>query len=614
MVNDTRLNVELAKQFAWLLRPDLRSKFVGKEEPGFEEWWMIKGRQEFPGWLNSLTQEQVEKLFATSSQTMIAGVKIDVPNVVTLIEKYRPDAVKEFAKNGNLHVDMFFAWVIVKGLTEHALIQFVPRSLIRALDQPVERAKSEARPEVWEQTVPTATLLMYLLWSLMDESTQRERNIFTEQGRLAFIGWFFSVLGKLGLESLLAGRWIPWLHSSEGATALATQKNKVTNLTWLVPKDPHNQGVFLEKPFGVNLYGFAYGELGIGEDLRMAVECCETAGIPYHVVNVDAGNIRQADLHLKGKVSDGTKLPPYSINIFCLPAFDTVSRVFMQRGSQVFEGYHNIGWWPWELAVFPKAWKPYAFELVDEVWASSQFLYEMYKKSTNKPVKLVPLAVSVDRMKSYPRKHFDLPEKKYLFLFIFDFNSSVSRKNPIALVKAFKAAFKSDDNTVALVFKTMNTNINNNEWQLFLEECNKDKRIKIITKTLDRPEVLGLINTCDAYVSLHRCEGFGRTLAEAILLGKKVVATGYSGNVDYMNYPECHSVDYKLVEGPVYDYFWMTQEDNAVWADVNINSAAEIIKTLKINENNENNENKKINKFEKFQPKYISQIMLNNLI
>ena len=89
-------------------------------------------------------------------------------------------------------------------------------------------------------------------------------------------------------------------------------------------------------------------------------DACERAGIAYHVVNVDAGDARQADLHLKGKVSDGTELPPYNTNLFCLPAFDTASRVFMQKGPVVFEGYRNIGWWPWELNVFPKAWQPHA--------------------------------------------------------------------------------------------------------------------------------------------------------------------------------------------------------------------------------------------------------------
>jgi glycosyltransferase involved in cell wall biosynthesis len=571
----SRLTVDLAKQFAWLLRKDLRDTFASTDDPGFAEWWLIKGRQEFAGWADSLTTDQASTLFASAGTATIAGVQIDVPKLASLLAKYRPDAVKEFAKDGKLQNELFFAWVVVRGLAEHKLAQHAPRSLVAALDQPVPDTYSKPG----EAAVPAATLLMYLLWRLMDDKTQQARSIYTAQGRLAFLGWFFNVVDTLGIAPLVAGRWKAWVQSPEGAAALATQKTTAAKLPWLAPKPAATQSTAqADKPFGLNIYGFAYGELGIGEDLRMAVECCEAAGIAYHVVNVDAGDARQADLHLKGKVSDGTELPPYNTNLFCLPAFDTVSRVFMQKGAAVFEGYRNIGWWPWELAVFPKAWKPYAFELVDEVWASSQFLYDMYQKATDKPVKLVPLAVSVARMKPYPRKHYGLPEKKFLFLYIFDFNSSVARKNPMAAVQAFKQAFKPSDNTVGLVLKTMNTNSNNQNWKDFILECGKDKRIQIITDTIQRPEILGLINCCDAYVSLHRSEGFGRTIAEAILLNKPTVATGYSGNLDFPINTSNRTVDFKLIK--VMDYHWVTSEDDAKWADVNVLNAAD--KLLKI--------------------------------
>jgi hypothetical protein len=560
----SRLTVDLAKQFAWLLRKDLRDTFASTDDPGFAEWWLIKGRQEFAGWADALTPDQANTLFASAGNATVAGVAIDVPKVASLLAKYRPDAVKEFAKDGKLQNELFFAWVVVRGLAEHKLAQYAPRSLVAALDQPVPDTYSKPS----EAAVPAATLLMYLLWRLMDDKTQQARSIYIAQGRVAFLGWFFNVVDTLGIAPLVAGRWKAWLQSPEGAAALATQKTTAAKLPWLAAKPaPAQSRVQADKPFGLNIYGFAYGELGIGEDLRMAVECCEAAGIPYHVVNVDAGDARQADLHLKDKVSDGTEQPPYNINLFCLPAFDTVSRVFMQKGAKVFEGYRNIGWWPWELAVFPKAWKPYAFELVDEVWASSTFLEDMYKRATDKPVKLVPLAVSVARMKPYPRKHYGLPEKKFLFLYIFDFNSSVARKNPMAAVQAFKQAFKPTDNTVGLVLKTMNTKPNNPEWQAFLKECQTDKRIQLITETLDRPEVLGLINACDAYVSLHRAEGFGRTLAEAMLLGKPVVATNYSGNVDFMQNELAHPVEFRLIDLDNCAYQWVDMQDCAQWAD-----------------------------------------------
>jgi glycosyltransferase involved in cell wall biosynthesis len=597
-----KLDVHLAKQFAWLLRKDLREAFASTDDPAFAEWWLIKGRQEFPGWADSINAEQLNALFASAGTATIAGVQIDVPKLASLLAKYRPDAVKEFAKDGKLQNELFFAWVVVRGLAEHQLAQHGPRSLVAALDQPVPDTYSKQG----EAAVPATTLLMYLLWRLMDDKTQQARSIYTAEGRLAFLGWFFSVVDTLGIAPLVAGRWKAWVQSPEGAAALAPQKTTAVKLPWLSPKPAPTQSTApVDKPFGLNIYGFAYGELGIGEDLRMAVECCEAAGIAYHVINVDAGDARQADLHLKGKVSDGTELPPYNTNLFCLPAFDTVSRVFMQKGAAVFEGYRNIGWWPWELAVFPKAWKSYAFELVDEVWASSAFLEDMYKRATDKPVKLVPLAVSVARMKTYPRKHYGLPDKKFLFLYIFDFNSSVARKNPMAAVQAFKQAFKPTNNTVGLVLKTMNTKPKNPEWQAFLNECQTDKRIQLITETLDRPEVLGLINACDVYVSLHRAEGFGRTLAEAMLLGKPVVATNYSGNVDYMTQSSTYLVEANLINVKDNEYQWSDLEDKQVWADVSITSAAkQLIESIK-NQTTKSSLN--------FSTNYVSKFMIKAL-
>ena len=123
----------------------------------------------------------------------------------------------------------------------------------------------------------------------------------------------------------------------------------------------------------MNLYGFAFGELGIGEDVRMAVQACEAADIPYRVVNVDPGaQLRQADRLLGGHVERAQDAAPYAFNVFCMPGFDMVGRVVMREGSHVLQGHYNIGWWPWELPVWPQRWKP-AFDLVQEVWAATRF-------------------------------------------------------------------------------------------------------------------------------------------------------------------------------------------------------------------------------------------------
>ena len=211
--------------------------------------------------------------------------------------------------------------------------------------------------------------------------------------------------------------------------------------------------------------------------------------------------------------------------------------------------------------------------MVDEVWASSNFTLEAYQKATTKPTQLMPLAVSVDRVKELTRKELGLPEDKFFFLFVFDFNSHLERKNPDAIIKAFQLAFKKKDkDNVGLVFKVMNTDANDAKWKVFISKCNTDRRIYILDKTLSREKVLGLIKICDCYVSLHRSEGFGRTMAEAMLLGKPVIATNYSGNIDFIDNSNNLCVSFEKVS--VSDkYQFVEPNDLATWANPNVENA-----------------------------------------
>jgi glycosyltransferase involved in cell wall biosynthesis len=183
----------------------------------------------------------------------------------------------------------------------------------------------------------------------------------------------------------------------------------------------------------------------------------------------------------------------------------------------------------------------------------------------------------VDRIQKHPRKYYNLPDDKYLFLYIFDFNSSVVRKNPLAAILAFKKAFSKSKKNVGLVLKAMNITSDDVIWLSVLKECESDNRIYLLTQTLSRMDLLGLINSIDAYISLHRSEGFGRSIAEAILLQKSIIATGYSGNVDYMSILKIQCVDSNLIELKSSDYHWQEEDDKAMWADPSIDSAAKLM-------------------------------------
>lgn len=614
----TRLHLlPLAKQFVWLLRDDVRKGQSSSTMPDafFERWWLLKGRSEYPAWACLLDSDNTW-LADRLSVISIEGTEVRLPRAFELLLGFRPDVVRRFTNEGRLDVLGAAGWFFTLGLKEHFLHSIVGIETIRELDKPLPGQDPDLQ-------VPSATLLMRLVWQLLDHSLHEAMSLKSPQSRERFIAWFFGfAVNKFKLSPLIASRWRHWLLqdirlNSDDTTTLPRfvvfscmfspelQKrflpmaNKGNHplldwsqrslqqggdWQWLTLNQPRSTASAGEVPvaiqtispklYGVNLFGFAFGELGIGEDLRMAVEACESAGIPYRVVNIDAGkNLRQGDDHLKQHVERGLGNSPYAINIFCLPGFDTVSRIFLGMGPEIFNGHYNIGWWPWELSVWPKQWVS-AFNLMDELWSGSQFARDMYVRSSAKPVSLMPLPVSILRHQGFPRKHFMLPGHRFLFLFIFDFNSHLARKNPDALVAAFREAFPANDLSVGLVLKVMNGRDGDAHWDEFKKLIESDKRIFMISETIDRHEVLGLIGVCDAYVSLHRAEGFGRTLAEAMLMGKPVIATNYSGNTDFMPPDLTFPVSYTEIPIHPGEYPFVEADDQAVWADVSIADAA----------------------------------------
>jgi glycosyltransferase involved in cell wall biosynthesis len=454
--------------------------------------------------------------------------------------------------------------------------------------------------------LPAISPLMFFLWSAR-EDLHDVFNIESAEGRECFLGWFFlQGVTELNIEHLLNDYWLNWIKEKvvlkkslpiprvgllfrafrddiKNAFDLESQDGQQGLIDWTEAAlkteigcqwiDNLTEQRSIQPQLGVNLIGFAFGELGIGEDVRMAAAACDKAGIPYTVVNIAPGkSVRQKDQILAGSITNEIEQLTYSTNIFCLTGFDTV-HAFLEKGSELFEGRYNIGWWPWELPVWPEQWMS-AFDLIDEVWAATTYTQKMYRHATDKPVTLMPLPVSVERAVPVKRKSLGLVKKQFLFLYIFDFNSYLARKNPTAVVKAFLAAFPKNDQKVGLVIKTMNSNSKNPKWKKFQTLCQKDSRIVLLEKTLDREKVLGLIDTCDAYITLHRAEGFGRTPAEAMLFGKPVVATDFSGNVDFVNNKTGFPVKWDKKSVKVGQYPFITKKSNAYWAEPCISHAA----------------------------------------
>lgn len=327
--------------------------------------------------------------------------------------------------------------------------------------------------------------------------------------------------------------------------------------------------------FGVNLIGYVYGQLGIGEDLRMTARALMANDVPFTIINQSPGKtIPQNDYSLKEHVSEDGN---YAINLICMTAFES-GIYFAKKGEKQCRGRYNIGYWPWELNEWPKEWLP-MMELVDEVWVSTRHIYDALVPVCPVPVLIMPLAVEIGEISPKTRQDFGLPEHAKLFCFAFDFNSSIYRKNPQACVEAFNKAFGNPNRypDIGLVIKVHKPLGPNKAWERIREVADQDVRIHLIEGTLDRADVLALYKCCDCFLSLHRAEGYGRGLAEAIQLGLHVIATGYSGNVDFCYRPYVDLVDYSLIPVGKEEYQY---GEGMMWADPDIEHAAKLMRNF----------------------------------
>ncbi|MCS6851285.1 MAG: glycosyltransferase family 4 protein [Gemmataceae bacterium] len=234
---------------------------------------------------------------------------------------------------------------------------------------------------------------------------------------------------------------------------------------------------------------------------------------------------------------------------------------------------YRIGFWAWELETLPPAWVSNA-RYLDEIWTLSEFSARAIRAAVDVPVRAMGIPVEVPSFPVLPRSHFALPDDKFLFLFVFDMASILERKNPLAIIQAFERAFAGRPD-VGLVIKYHRGEVDPGSTQRLRAAAERVPGVVLLDQTLSRLETYALMQVCDCYVSLHRAEGFGLTMAEAMLLGKPVIATNYSGNLDFMNSDNSLLVDYRRVPIaqtlPIYP-------QGAVWAEPSVEHAAALMR------------------------------------
>jgi glycosyltransferase involved in cell wall biosynthesis len=296
---------------------------------------------------------------------------------------------------------------------------------------------------------------------------------------------------------------------------------------------------------------------------------CRHAGIPASFHDADAApGMRQSNRTLDACLTDEFS---HRNTLFCLnpDLLPPVWQRLADRGD--LRDRRAIGFWFWEIDAFPKKWRP-ALDLVDEIWVASEFVGNVIRRVTDKPVIKIPHAIRASCSRRYARAEFSLPEHRFLFLFTFDFDSSFERKNPLAIVEAFGRAFPAGDDRAGLVIKCVQGHGYPEKRDRLDALAAKDPRICVLDKFLSREDVYGLQSVCDAYISLHRSEGLSLGMAECMAQGKPVIATAYSGNLEFMTRDNSCLVDFALI--PVRPGEYIDYEPGWLWADPDIDQAA----------------------------------------
>jgi glycosyltransferase involved in cell wall biosynthesis len=283
------------------------------------------------------------------------------------------------------------------------------------------------------------------------------------------------------------------------------------------------------KTEGVAILGLFRDTLGLGTSARRMAQSLKSAGYPLTLHDVRLPD-READFDIEG-LADGP--PAYRDLIIHLnpPELLKLGTRYLQFDPT---RHYLIGYWAWELPVFPAIWAP-GLNCVHEIWTPSQFGADHYKDLVRKPVRVIPHAVPInDIFRNDARKQLGLPTDRFIFLMAFDTDSFPMRKNPDGVVRAFTDAFPSrTDSSPILVIKMHGHRNRNQALRELLQKARDDSSIFVIDEVFTETQIRHLQAACDCYVSLHRSECFGLNIAECMAAGKLTIVTNFSGNTDF---------------------------------------------------------------------------------
>jgi Glycosyl transferases group 1 len=319
--------------------------------------------------------------------------------------------------------------------------------------------------------------------------------------------------------------------------------------------------------WGVNLVGYFDSGLGLGEAARAVLAALNARGIPAVAVPMRRAPVLQRATELD---TVAPAAAPYAVNLFCVNG-DGMRGFLRQQSPGFFAGRYSIGMWWWEVIPAPARWaKPSA--RLDEIWVGSDHVKAAVAPVVEVPVVKMRLPIPFPAATAETRTELGLPDG-FVFYSAFDYASTFARKNPLGLVEAFRRVF-SEGSGAHLVIRSINGRRDSTNRRRLEDAAAGRQDIQILDRYLSTGEKNAMLANCDCYVSLHRAEGFGQPLAEAMRLGKPVIATGWSGNLEFMTDANSYLVEYSM--SPVGPGSW-PYPANATWAEPDLDHAAHLL-------------------------------------
>jgi glycosyltransferase involved in cell wall biosynthesis len=323
-----------------------------------------------------------------------------------------------------------------------------------------------------------------------------------------------------------------------------------------------------ERRKGVLFIGYAEGNLGLGQAFRNNLRAVELASLQFAIYPLRVGIETRLIGPFMSERYDLTHV--YPINVIDV-APDYAPVVLYSIDRSLTKDSYNILRTFWELPAAPPAWRS-MLTGIQEIWAPNTFVANAFRNVFSGPMTVVPHAVNVEEGPYPTRDHFGMEQGRFYFIFTFDYFSSPYRKNPLGVLEAFQAAFPQGSENVGLVIKSIGRVHRYQSIRKRIRDAAAlDRRIMVIEKSLSRPELLGLLNSSDAYLSLHRSEGFGSGMAEAMSLGKIVIGTNFSGNTDFLTEATGFPIPFTLRPVLRHEYPWSKGQ---VWAEPDLQAAS----------------------------------------